>query len=143
MADETELVISAMGVPPYSARGLTQSLEPIQASASMRRTINGTLRDISQPQFQKYKSTISCNDQDAPALEGYWPGMQVVVDCVAELSYLTHSAAPDRPVVAGSSREVAGFTFYRPQLTMLITNFQQTKDEYGAATSWQLELEEV
>jgi len=38
-------------VPPYSARGLTQTLTPIAAAANMRRTINGELLDLSAGQF--------------------------------------------------------------------------------------------
>lgn len=143
MTDTTLLVLSGMGVAPYSARGLSQSIEIVDAAKSMRRTINGVLRDVSEPQFRKYKTTISCNDQDAPALDGYFPGMEVVVDCVAELSFAIHSGAPARPVVTGSERTENGFTFYRPQLTMLVTGFNETKDEYGATTSWTLDLEEV
>lgn len=132
-----------MGVTPYSARGLTQTLEPIEAAASMRRTINGALKDIANPNFRKYKSTISCNDQQAPAFEGYWPGMTVDVDCVCELSYLTMTAAPSRPVVTGSSREEGDFTFYRPKLTMKIVSIQLNTDEWNAQNGWSMELEEV
>lgn len=143
MTDNTVLVISAMGVTPYSARGLSEKLEHIQAAQSMRRTINGTLRDVSETQFRKYKLSITCSDQDAPALEGYWPGMEVTVDCVSELAYPTGSGSPSRTVVPLSSRDADGFTFYRPRLTMLITSFNTTKDEWGAVVAWQLDLEEV
>lgn len=143
MPDTTLLVISSMGVPPYAARGLQQTLEPIQAAGSMRRTINGTLVDLANENFRKYRSTISCDDMNAPAFEGFWPGMQVTVDCVAELGYETMSGAPARPVVTDSSRVEGDFTYYRPQLTMLIVAFTQRTDEYGAAVGWQLDLEEV
>lgn len=143
MTDSTLLVISGMGVTPYSARGLSQSLEPIQAAASARRTINGTLRDLSQSQFHKYKSTITCTDQDSPAFDGSWTGKTVTVDCVAELSFETNSAGPQRTVVPGSEREADGFTFYRPRLVMMVVGFQQTTDEWGATVGWQLQLEEV
>lgn len=143
MTDNTLLVLTGMGVTPYSARGLSQTLEPIAAAAAARRTLNGTLRDVSQPQFQKYKSSVSCTDQDVPALEGVWPGLVLTVECVAELSYLTHSAGPSRPVVSGSEREADGFTFYRPQLSMMVTDYSETVDEWGATTQWKLDLEEV
>lgn len=147
MANETLLAISGPGVSPYSARGLTQSLEPIAAAASMRRTINGALRDLSQPQFRKYQSTISCADQVAPALDGIWPGMILVVDCVAELSYKT-GGSPSRPVASVDSSEDAtrtdgGYTFYRPRLTMRVVNYTESNDEYGATVTWSLQLEEV
>jgi hypothetical protein len=143
MPDTTLLVLSGFGVPPYSARGLTQTLDPIAGAAVLRRTVNGDLVDRSAPQFRKYQSSISCADQQAPALEGIWPGQAVTVDCVAELAYLTMTDAPSRPVVEDSSREEGDFTFYRPRLTMRVVGFSQSRDEYGAVTSWKLDLEEV
>jgi hypothetical protein len=143
MTDSTLLVLSGMGVTPYSARGLSQSLEPINAAASSRRTINGTLRNLAQTQFEKYKSTITCTDQDVPALEGVFPGMTLTVDCVAELAYADRSAGPTRTPVPGSEREADGFTFYRPRLSMMVINYSETVDEWGAVTQWKLDLEEV
>jgi hypothetical protein len=142
MADETLLVLSGIGVPPYSARGLSETLTPIDASANLRRTVNGVLVDLSLAEMRKYHLSISCNDQQPPALDGVWPGTQITVNCVTELCYLS-SGSPSRSVVGGSSRTESGFTFYRPALTMALISFQQTKDEYGAVTSWQLDLEEV
>ena len=139
---DTLLVLSGIGVPDYSARGLSQTLEPIEASASLRRTINGTLKDLSFAQFRKYKSTISCQDQEPPAVDGVWPGHVVTVDCVAELSYPA-GGSPARAVVAGSARTEGAFVFYRPQLEMLVTSFSVNRDEYGAAVQWQMDLEEV
>jgi len=143
MANETLLSLSGPGVAPYSARGLSQSLEPIDAAANIRRTINASLRDFSAVQFRKYKSTISCTDQLAPALDGIWPGMQLTVDCVAELSYKTSGGSPERSVVTGSSRTEGAYTYYRPRLTMLVISFNQNEDEYARQVGWTLELEEV
>jgi hypothetical protein len=54
---------------PYSARGLTQTLELIQAAVgNQKRTINGDFVDWSVPQFRKFHSTISCTDQNAPSV---------------------------------------------------------------------------
>ena len=143
MSEETVLTLSGIGVPPYSARGLTQTLEPIGSAAQLRRTVNGALVDLSDSAFRKYQSTISCQDQEPPAVDGVWPGKTVTVECVAELCFLTSGGAPARPVVAGSQRVEGEFTFYRPELTMLVTGFSVSRDEYGAAVSWQLQLEEV
>jgi hypothetical protein len=139
----TKLAISGIQIPPYSARGLSQTLVPIEASASMRRTINGALVDISASQFRKYASTISCTDQQHPALNGVWPGQQVTVNCVCELSYLTSGGSADRTPVSGSSRVEGDFTFYRPQLVMRVVSYEVQTDEYGAAVAWSLQLEEV
>ena len=100
MPDDTMLVLSGIGVPSYSARGLTQTLQPIEAAGSQRRTVNGTLVDLSQAQFRKYRSTIRCNDQQAPALDGIWPGQVVTVSCVAELC-CPSTDTPAKPVVSG------------------------------------------
>src|SRR4051812_15796454 len=94
MANETLLAINAIGLPPYAHRGLTQTLEPIAQAANARRTINGVLVDLSEDQFYKYSSQITCSDQDVPAFDGAFPGKIVTVDCVIELSYLTTVGAP-------------------------------------------------
>jgi hypothetical protein len=137
------LTLSGIGVPPYSARGASQTLEPIQASQQLRRTVNGELIDISRPEFRKYRSTISCAEQQPPAVDGVWPGQVVTVGCISELSYLTAGGSPARTPVTGSSRTEGAYTFYRPSLTMRVVTFSQDTDEYGAETSWSLELEEV
>jgi hypothetical protein len=143
MGDDTLLTLSGLGVPAYSARGLTQTLEPIEASAQLRRTVNGALVDLSYEPFRKYKSTISCQDQEPPAVDGVWPGQVVTAECVAELCFPTVSGSPARPAVAGSERTDGEFTFYRPVLTMRMTGFSVSRDEYGAAVSWQIQLEEI
>lgn len=143
MADETLLSWTGDGVSPYSARGLTQSLEPIAAAENMRRTINGTARDLSAPQFRKYKSAIVCADQVAPALDDVWPGDVLTVNCVKELSYKTAGGSPARSVVSGSSRVEGAHTLYRPVIVFMVMTKTETKDEYGCVDSWQLTLEEV
>jgi hypothetical protein len=140
---ETVLTITGFGLTPYSARGIQQTLEPIPQSSNLRRTVNGALVDVSAPEFRKYRSVISCDDMNVPAIDGVWPGQQVTVDCVAELSYLTSGGTAQRTVVSGSSRTAGSFTFYRPRLTMRIVNFNQSIDETGAVIGWELELEEV
>ncbi|MEK9752504.1 MAG: hypothetical protein VW338_04735 [Rhodospirillaceae bacterium] len=143
MAD-TLLVLSGMGVPDWSARGLEQTLAPIAASVSMRRRVSdGALIDLSASYLRKYGSTIICRDLRSPALEGIFPGAVVTVDCVAELAYETMTGSPARPVVAGSERVEGGFTFYRPQLIMRVAGWRLTVDEWGARVGWELDLEEV
>jgi hypothetical protein len=138
----TLLVISGPGMPTYAARGLTQTLDPIDAAGAIARTVNGGLIDLSPVQMRKYKSTISCTDVEAPALDGVWPGMPVTVDCVSELGYLTAGGSPQRTVVTGSSRTAGVWTWYRPRLDMMVISYSTSTDEYGAAIGWSLELEE-
>jgi hypothetical protein len=139
----TLLVISGPGMPTYAARGLSQTLDPIGAAGSLARTVNGALINLSPSQMQKYASTISCEDQENPALDGVWPGMTLTVDCVPELGYLTSGGTPHRTVVTGSSRVSGLWTYYRPRLSMRVVNYNVSTNEYGAATSWSLDLEEV
>ena len=143
MAFDSILVITGMGVAPYSARGLTQTLTPIDASKALRRTINGALADVSYDQFRKYASKITCRDQATPAIDGIWPGAEVVVECVAELSRLTDTEGPQRPVVPGSEHVVGDFTFYRPVLFMRVTDYSNGLDEWNADYNWSLDLEEI
>lgn len=142
MAD-TLLVISGNLLPDYSARGLTQSLRPIEAASQLRRTVNGNLQDLAPSQFQKYRSTIGCDDQRPPAWDGIWPGQTVTVDCVHELAYVTSGGSPDRTVVTGSSRVEGAFTFYRPRLTMKVVDFNGSFAEWEAGQTWSIDLEEA
>ena len=143
ISDITVLRLHGMGVPLYSARGLSQTLTPIVESQQLRRTINGDLDDRSVSQFRKFDSTITGTDQQPPALNGVWPGTQIIVDCIPEIAYETSTGQPDRQEVAGSIRYEGDYTYYRPQLTMRIVNFEVNKDEYGAQVGWTLELSEV
>ena len=153
---DTVLVLSfdglgaAPGVNPYSARGLRQTLDPIHAvrdqgggGSILRYTVNGDLIDVSPHQLRKYRSEISGNDSAPPAIDGLWAGMVVQVSCIYELSYLTANGAPGRTPVPGSQRVEGDFTYYRPQLTMMIADFNADRDEWGAVTSWKLVLQET
>lgn len=142
---------AAPGVNFYSARGLHHTLEPIEAvrqssggsGGILRRTVNGKLVDLSAHQMRLYRTEISGNDQGAPALDGLWAGMILVVGCAFELAYLTATATPGRTPVPGSQRVEGDYTYYRPLLTMMVADFQADKDEWGAVTGWKLSLEEV
>jgi hypothetical protein len=141
---ETLLVINGL-LTPYAVRGVQQSLEPITSAASVRRSVNGTLVDLSVPELRKYRSTISCADQSVPAVDGVWPGLVVTVDCIVELAYPGDSTGPaaGRDIVEGSERVDGDFVFYRPRLSMMVLSHSVQHDEYGAVVSWSLELEEV
>lgn len=144
MAFSTNLAgVTGWDASEYSTRALTQSLKPISAATVQRRTVNGTLVDVAATQFRKYASTISCADQLPPALDGVYPGMQITIDCVSELSYVTDGGSPARTVVPGSSRVEGLFTFYRPRITFMIVEFEKQTDEWGATVTWSIELEEV
>lgn len=152
MNESTILRLAGMGITPYSARGLQQTLAPIDAAKQYRRTVNGKLVDLSDEAFRKYVSTITGSDQEPPAFGDRWPGMVLTVDCIAELSLLGVTTEEpttegteqgfDRPFVPGSIRTADGFTFYRPRLVMVITDLTMNFNEWGAVTDWTLALEE-
>jgi hypothetical protein len=140
----TVLRMVGVGVPPYSARGVRQTIAPIDQAANLRRTVNGGLIDISFSGFRKYKTTISCSDQRPPNFDGSWPGKIVTIDCVAELSYTPDEGQTrQRPAVPGSERTEGAHNVYRPRLECRIINFQQDHDEYDAAVGWTMDCEEI
>jgi hypothetical protein len=141
---ETLLALSGLGIPLYSARGLTQTVEEADGQSTFERDINNALVDLSPPVEKKLRSTISAEDVEAPAFNGSPKGMLVTVDWVYEFAYLTSmgTAGATRDVVPGSERTVDDWTYYRPRMSMLITNFSGSRNEYGHMTSWTLELEE-
>lgn len=138
----TLLRIVGMGVNPYSARGLKQTLTLIDQASQPKRMVDGTLKDISFAGFRKYKSTITGDDQAPPNFDGVYPGMQVSVDCIARLSR-SDGATPGRTVVPGSEFDEGAHVYYRPRLIMNVISWNIDEDEYGAAVSWSLDLEEV
>ena len=142
---DTLLSISSFGNMLYQARGISQTLTVIGEATQQERTINGTLVDISAAQFRKYASTInSPSDVNSPPLDGVFPGMQVTVECAIGLAYLTgRVGSPDRPEVSGSSYVEGAYTFYRPQLTMMVKTVETTFDEWKNAVGWKLDLEEI
>lgn len=143
MVADTLLVLTGLGVPLYSARGLEQTLDPIDGASEFDRDVNGGLVDLTPAQFKKLSSTISCEDVEAPAFDGVPIGTEVTVECIRELAYLTASGTPQRTPVTGSERIVGDWTYYRPQLEMVVISFSSSQNEYGRSVSWTLELEEV
>jgi hypothetical protein len=137
---------TAPGVTPYSARGLKGTLSPIDAakgSDKLRRTVNGTLIDISAPQMRKYQLEVAGSDQAPPALDGVWVGMEVLVDCHVELAYLTAGGSAGRSPVTGSERVEGNYTYYRPQLSMRVVELEIERSEWEASVNWSLMLEEI
>ncbi len=143
---DTLLTISSFGNMLYQARGLVQTLTVIGEATQLERTVNGNLIDMSAAQFRKYASKITIsNEVDTPPLDGVFPGMQVTVGCVAGLAYLTvgGNGPAHRPAVSGSEYVEGAYTFYRPELVMLIRSVETQFDEWKNIVSWTLDLEEV
>jgi hypothetical protein len=141
---DTVLTISGLGGFQYQARGLSQSLKVIKQTQQQFRTINGALRDLSNHAFRKYESEIACTDINAPPLDGLFPGMVVTVQCAAILSYKTgNSGSPWRNAVSGSEWSLGEYTFYRPELEMMVIDLDENFEEWKSDFQWKLKLEEV
>lgn len=144
MTIPTVLALSSIGLPPYSARGLKETFAHIESASQLRRTVNGSLADVSDPIFRKYKLTITGEDVETPSLDLVWPGRAVTVDCVTELSLATTTEGDTgRVAVPGSTREENGVTFYRPRLSCRVTGWEVSTDEWAAVLGWTLTLEEI
>ena len=139
---DTDLVLTGIGIPDFSARGLRENLRPIEGG-SLRRTVNGALVDVTESSFRKYALAITGSDQEPPAFDSTWRGQSVTVDALTKLSYPTSGGSPGRTVVPGSSVVNGSFTVYRPRLTMLVVDWTLERDEWGAVIGWSLDLEEV
>jgi hypothetical protein len=137
----TLLTLSGDNLPPYSARGLRQTLEPIGQASALHRSVNGRLLNFAPSQFQLFKTEISGNDQQAPALTKVWPGTPITVSTVAELAYLTANNVPER-LIAGSFID-GDYTFYRLVLNCIVVNWNLDKAEWEAMTGWRIDLEEA
>lgn len=145
IVEGTVLTITGLGIPPYSAHGLTQTLEEVTGQSNFERDINNTLIDLSPPwEVRKLKSTISADDVNPPAFNGSPIGQVVTVGCIVEFAFLTSmgSGGYQRDVVSGSERTQGDWTFYRPVLTMIVTNFSMSKDEWPNTVGWTMDLEE-
>lgn len=141
------LGFSELAIPPFALRGISQSLEPIDQAAALKRTINGILVDVASVDFRKYQSSIRCTDFQSPGLGKLWPGMALTMLCAHELSFegsTDDSDGPfERPVVDGSVREANGFTFYRPILSVRVIGWSGQFAEWQAEYAWQLDVEEI
>lgn len=130
-------------LPLYSARGLSQTLDPIDATVSQERTVNAELVDLSLVRFRKYRSVISANDVRPPSRDDIWPGMTVTVECACVRSYPTIGGSPARTPVTGSQFVEGDFTFYRPTFTFMIGKMTGRFEEWEAGNDWSIELSEV
>lgn len=168
---ETELKISRIGFPPFSARGCQQILMPA-VRGEFRRTINGKLIDLGRKTHHKFKSMISCEDKTIFASGLLWVGAELEVSCIQRLcqeisgqenvinllrpavaetieaTNYAQAAIPYKVLTATSleaqlEREDKGFISYCPILNMRLTNFSVNTQEWKGQSSWLLELEEI
>lgn len=140
---ETLLSIDGVTLPIASARGIRQTIAPL--AGNFRRTVNMELRNIAPAAGRsKFRTTISCDDINAPMWDGLYHGLVVgYIDCIEELYFQTIGGVPLKTVVSGSLRVVGSITFYRPRLlNCMITDINVDGEEYAASRGWSITAEE-
>ena len=157
--------------PPASARGIQTSLTPID-SGDLRRTVNGTLVDLTREELRKYRLSLSADGQALPAAAGLWRGMRCTVtppitwtaqvgagdtsvafqrpaasarmfDAVTLEELAEPSIAQDALSAAFSAANNPAWIEYQPTFEALLTFRSDAADEWEASATWALEFEEV
>jgi len=121
MGTVTDLVVSGVTIPEFASRGLKVRLSNAEQASRLERTVNGKLKDLSNPVFRKRKIMISGSDVEFPYFADVWPGTEVTVTSIIEAS-----ATPGPVTING-----------------MIKDFELEKDEYGQVSSWTLEVWEI
>lgn len=146
-ARNTLLVIRGAGIQDYAARGLVQTLTPIDKAGDLRRTVNGSMVNFGSPTFRLMQTRISCSDQRPPPM--LWPGDEVTIECACYLSYASGASGPTASTTAvftaatGSEFSEGGFNFYRPVIDFVFTGWDDLSfDEWPATMSWAMNFEQ-
>jgi hypothetical protein len=122
----TLLSIDGIDLGDYATRGLSQTLTPIPASAVIRRTVNGTARNVAGLQFQKYSTKITCRDQEGPGFIDVWPGKLITITCLPDMAG-GYPEDQESPLV----------------LYCMVEAWDVDKDEAGHMVGWSLSAVEV
>lgn len=158
--------------PVRAARGIDVDVSPIDAG-ELRRTVNGTLKNLSNPLFRKVKISLAHSGGRVPTLVGLWRGMPVTVHLPDPVEQLPTPGTPTEAVLArqpvpGSVKGVTvegveiipsassttapwnvtfpsavSYVTYRPILQCLVASWSRSENDWGRSTSWSVELEEV
>lgn len=84
MTEESQVLIKRDGdalslfFPAGSARGIQTSIAQL-SSGELRRTVNGSLVDLTRAALRKYSVSLSADGQAFPDLRGMWRGQKVTV----------------------------------------------------------------
>lgn len=141
MPAESTLVVGTIAFPLGSARGISAQCAPIAQRAIFRRTVNGELMFLGEPQYDLWGVSLSVSDQRA-ASDALALGSVHVVDLPVWWNH-PNGGTPRRPYVPGSTYVEGTNTHYRPRMTMMVTGYQEQHDEWGAIVGWTLALEEL
>lgn len=133
LSDSTLLTLTRTGggfaLDEFSARGISMQMTEIDGAADIVRDVNFNLINLLDgvTAAQKYKFSLSCEDMASPGFSAntggrtaFRKGDKATLVCIPELG------ATDQQ------------TF-----TVMNLGWSVTRDEWGAVTSWQLDLEEA
>lgn len=166
---ETELWISGVHFPQFSARGCVQELWPVMDDRLFQRTINGTLLFLGHDSDVKYRTIITCHDYAFPVIGHISKGEMVHVGCLHTISQPIMNGRTRfcRPFIEGSVSvfgqdhvevpftvvkgdqggdiisESGVYAKFRPILCMRVLDFRLTHHEWGDKNGWSITLEEV
>lgn len=111
MTDESKVFVKRDGealslfFPAGSARGIQTSISQI-SSGELRRTVNGSLVDLTRAALRKYSVSLSADGQAFPDLRGMWKGQKVTIAppvwWTAHVPEGTQTVQLERPAADGS-----------------------------------------
>lgn len=115
----TDLVITGVALPDCATRGMVEEIGLIDQSRQLKRTLNGTLIDLSDTNFRKRKWRVSGKDLRAPDFSNVWPGMRVTIVTATEMG--------------GTQQSIIG----------MLSDWSTSFDEWEAEMSWTMDVEEI
>lgn len=121
----TLLSIDGLDFSDYAVRGITCTLRPDQAG-SLERDWTGELVDMTIEQFRKYLVSVSCTDIEGPPFSDVWKGSGPYT--VRLLQYMLGDVPSTDNILT---------------LSMLVDDWNVSRDEWGAETGWQIDFREV
>lgn len=127
--------------PDGSALFVEADITPIDGATDLRRTVNGSLVNLSDPAFRKLAVTLSASDMTLPALGNLYPGDTLTVECPVVIR--ERGGVPARPAAGGVFTIGNGWVEYRPVLECMLIANSLNETEGKASASWSLTLEEV
>lgn len=166
--DETNLKLGNLIIPTGAGRGISQSITLFD-NGDLRRTVNGSLVDLTRDESRKFVSEISAIDQKTPTFAGIWKGMEISVECISTIRQLVNPPSTTVELIRDAvelsifGRDVDGakvtptlvdgrdITFavnvylveFFPVLDMVVSDISIDTDEYESTQSWRLSLEEL
>jgi hypothetical protein len=120
MTTNTDLVVSGLSIPTCATRGLVEEIGVIEQSRQLKRTVNGTLVDLSDSNFRKRKWRVSGKDLRVPDFSSAWPGMAITI---------TSTATP----MGSGHLTIVG----------MLVDWTTSYDEWEASASWTMDVEEI